>query len=90
MIHYYTARERYKPIYTQPEKVEFKLLCTKTWFEETEFVARGPYCARRPKNVTTVRHNVTCPKCLELLIPELEKELNKMKEAHAKNSEAGA
>lgn len=61
----------------------FKLLCTREWIVENDMIRKGPYRRMRPKSVTTVRSAVTCPRCLDLLIPQVEDELNKMKAAYS-------
>lgn len=35
--------------------------------------------------VTTVHHNVTCPKCLDMLIPKAQEKLDRMKRSREMN-----
>lgn len=92
MIHLYTSRQYSesdeRDIFgkLRKEANQFRLLCTKEWIIEHEFVAKGPYRVSRPKSVTSVRRHVTCPKCLDVLLPQAEAEVAQMKAAYEKNS----
>lgn len=77
-VHLYTQRHYGNETY--------KLLCSKEYFKETEFSRKGPWGRSYPSSVTTLPHRVTCPKCLETLIPKLEKDLATMKEAYERRS----
>lgn len=94
MIHLYTSRQYGEQLksdnnflgYRVREANEFRLLCTREWIVEEEFVKKGPYSRSRPKSVTSVRKHVTCPKCLELLLPQAQGEVDQMLAAYEKES----
>lgn len=82
MTHIYIAR-------SYGENETYKLLCTNAWEAPTEFKPNyGGYNhrGRRTKqlNFTTTRALVTCPACLDIVIPRAEAELKRMREARAK------
>lgn len=50
----------------------YRQLCTNNWVEtKNDYGFKAPF--------TSVQHKVTCPRCLEILIPKKELELNIMK-----------
>lgn len=73
------------PRYSSPDRnARYKQLCTGEWV-----VFKYDYGTVAP--FTSVQFRVTCPNCLDLLIPKLEAQLNKMKSAleQAKNERSG-
>lgn len=76
MVHLYTSKKY--------NDEEFKVFCTGEWVVDTERAVAlvGKWGSTyRPKHFTSVHHNVTCPACLDILIPKKERELAKMVEA---------
>lgn len=94
MIHLYISRQYGEQLekennhlgYRVREANKFRLLCTKDWVVEDEFVKKGPYSRTRPKSVTSVRKHVTCPKCLEVLLPQAQAEVDQMLAAYEKEN----
>lgn len=71
MIHFYTARRGHNYGYKTDREIDVRLLCTK------EYVKLNRKWDE--KNAITVATNVTCPECLEILIPIEELRLSKMR-----------
>lgn len=73
MIHLYVSRQ-YARMRSDIESDRVKLLCTKRWigYEGTRYYA----------NAVTVADKVTCPNCLEILIPIANEKLDRMKRAY--------
>lgn len=73
MKHLYIAR-------SYGENETYKLLCTNKWEPPTNF-GKTKYRGRRSTqlNFVTTRAQVTCPYCLDILIPKHEAELARMK-----------
>lgn len=67
MIHLYTAKQgRWR---AAPQEVQYKLLCT------NQYVSGGG-----SDSFLTVPGRITCPACLDILIPKQEALLERMKE----------
>lgn len=58
----------------------FKALCTKEYAKPEQYEKKG-FSSRVQTSFTTVKHKVTCPLCLDILIPEFEERLAAMKVA---------
>ncbi len=69
MKHKYTWRRNHNMFNRSPGAEEaYKLLCETGWTNVKDLKERP----------VSVPHNVTCPKCLDLLIPKKQKELDQM------------
>lgn len=70
MIHLYSVKKGWSPAEI------YKLLCTGEWAGYAE-----PRRWGQPKDFVTVPWNATCPDCLAKIIPKLERDLARTKEA---------
>ncbi len=71
IVHHYTSKKNHKPF--------FRLLCTGEYFEETRFKKSAVWGRMVATHVTHRWEKTTCPKCLEILIPQAENNLKLMK-----------
>lgn len=77
MVHFYKDK-RYSPL-------RFQALCDRAWHSVDE--VKWP---DSPKQFISVAHRVTCPACLDILIPKHEEFIALMRASRAKTSASNA
>lgn len=77
MTHAYTCRKYHKP--------RFKILCSKQWVDGRPTKQTWRKEPETYVMVTTSPSKVTCPKCLEIIIPREEAKLEKLKITYRDN-----
>lgn len=69
-VHLYVSRKY--------QEERYKLLCTNEYTSPTHFQEK-PWGRSRQIQFTTMKHKVTCPQCLKIIVPRMEDELMNMR-----------
>jgi hypothetical protein len=73
MTHYYLRHRFNTPLWGQEGRHEYRVLCTRRWEVQHKAHSDGP-------SFTTSPTQVSCKPCLEILIKQQAKRLNRMRE----------